>query len=86
MCVREEAETVHTECVAPYLLSIIEVLAENTSAGIEEMQQTLHTQIDSAFTHKNGGGTEETKEARETVFNFVRMISGEHNKVKSSTD
>ncbi|KAK2895753.1 protein Niban 1-like [Channa argus] len=65
-CICEEAEKVCSESVAPYLSSILEVLTENISAGIQGMQQTLHTQIDSAFTATNEG-TEETKKALSTL-------------------
>ncbi|KAK2843969.1 hypothetical protein Q5P01_010628 [Channa striata] len=61
-CVCDEAEKVCSECVAPYLSSILEALTENISAGIQGMQQTLHTQMDSAFTATNEG-LEETKKA-----------------------
>ncbi|XP_035026225.2 protein Niban 1 [Hippoglossus stenolepis] len=62
VCIREEAEKVYSESVAPYMSSILEVLTENISAGIHGMQHTLHTQMDSAFTHTKGG-TEDTKKA-----------------------
>ncbi|XP_060940598.1 protein Niban 1-like [Limanda limanda] len=62
VCIREEAEKVYSESVAPYMSSLLEVLTENISAGIHGMQHTLHTQMDSAFTHTNGG-TEDTKKA-----------------------
>ncbi|XP_070775445.1 protein Niban 1-like [Enoplosus armatus] len=65
-CIREEAEKVCGESVAPYMSSILEALAENISAGIRGMQHTLHVQMDSAFTHTRGG-TEETKEALSTL-------------------
>ncbi|XP_073347087.1 protein Niban 1-like [Pagrus major] len=65
-CICEEAEKVCSECVAPYMSSILEVLTENISAGIQGMQHTLHTQMDSAFTHTNGG-TPETKKALSTL-------------------
>ncbi|KAI3374475.1 hypothetical protein L3Q82_006300 [Scortum barcoo] len=61
-CVCEEAEKVCSESVAPYMSSILEALTENISTGIHEMQHTLRTQMDSAFTHANGG-TEETNKA-----------------------
>ncbi|XP_063742784.1 protein Niban 1-like isoform X2 [Eleginops maclovinus] len=59
-CICAEAEKVCGECVSPYMSSILEALTEHISAGIQGMQNTLHTQMDSAFTHTNGG-TEETK-------------------------
>ncbi|XP_062260162.1 protein Niban 1-like [Platichthys flesus] len=62
VCIHEEAEQVYSESVAPYMSSILEVLTENISEGIHGMQQTLHRQMDSAFTHTNGG-TEDTKKA-----------------------
>ncbi|XP_044074760.1 protein Niban 1-like [Siniperca chuatsi] len=65
-CICEEAEKVCSESVAPYMSSILEALTENISAGIQGMQHTLHTQMDSAFTHTNGG-TEETKKALSTL-------------------
>ncbi|XP_028284159.1 protein Niban-like isoform X2 [Parambassis ranga] len=61
-CICEEACKVCSECVAPYLSSILDALTENISAGILGMQETLHTQMDSTFSHTNGG-TEETKKA-----------------------
>ena len=69
VCIHEEAEKVYSESVAPYMPSILEVLTENISAGILGMQQTLHTQMDSAFTHTNGG-TEDTKKVRENLLFF----------------
>ncbi|XP_026169956.1 protein Niban 1-like [Mastacembelus armatus] len=60
VCICEEAEKVCSECISPYLSSILEVLTENISAGIQKMQQILHTQMDSTFRHTNGA-TEETK-------------------------
>nr|XP_046263698.1 protein Niban 1-like [Scatophagus argus] len=65
-CICEEAEKVCSESVAPYLSSVLEALTENISAGIQEMQRTLHTQMDSAFTHTNGG-TGETKKTLSTL-------------------
>ncbi|XP_040000691.1 protein Niban 1-like isoform X2 [Xiphias gladius] len=65
-CICEEAEKVYSESVAPYMSSILEVLTENLSAGIQGMQQTLRTQMDSVFTHTNGG-TEETEKALFTL-------------------
>ncbi|KAF1383280.1 hypothetical protein PFLUV_G00130220 [Perca fluviatilis] len=66
VCLCEEAEKVCSESVAPYISSILEALTENISAGIHGMQHTLHTQMDSAFTHTIGG-TEETKMALSTL-------------------
>ncbi|XP_049889643.1 protein Niban 1-like isoform X1 [Epinephelus moara] len=65
-CICEEAEKVCCESVAPYMSSILEALTENISAGIHGMQHMLHTQMNSAFTHTNGG-TEETKKALSTL-------------------
>ncbi|GLD73548.1 protein Niban-like protein, partial [Lates japonicus] len=65
-CICEEAETVYSESVAPYMSSILEALTENISAGIQGMQHTLHTQMDSAFTHTDGG-TGETNKALSTL-------------------
>ncbi|XP_033506986.2 protein Niban 1-like [Epinephelus lanceolatus] len=65
-CICKEAEKVCCESVAPYMFSILEALTENISAGIHGMQHTLHTQMNSAFTHTNGG-TEETKKALSTL-------------------
>lgn len=62
-CVCEEAEGVCAECVAPYISSVLEALAEKISAGFSEMQQTLRTQMDAVFAHKSGG-TEETKKVK----------------------
>lgn len=59
----EEAEAVCGQCVAPYLSSVLEALVENISAGFSDMQQTLRTQMDAAFTHTSGG-TEQTKEVK----------------------
>ncbi|XP_071346917.1 protein Niban 1-like [Trachinotus anak] len=61
-CICEEAENVYSESVAPYMSSILEVLTESISAGIQGMQHTLHTQMDSAFKSTNRG-SEETKKA-----------------------
>ncbi|XP_034744118.1 protein Niban 1-like isoform X2 [Etheostoma cragini] len=61
-CLCEDADKVCIESVAPYISSILEALTENISAGIQGMQHTLYTQMDSAFTHTIGG-TEETKMA-----------------------
>lgn len=57
VCVLEEAERVCSESVAPYMPSILEVLTENISAGIQRMQHALQTQMDSMHTN---GGTEDT--------------------------
>uniref|UniRef100_A0A3B4ULG3 Protein Niban-like n=1 Tax=Seriola dumerili TaxID=41447 RepID=A0A3B4ULG3_SERDU len=62
VCICEAAEKVYSDSVAPYLSSILEVLTENISVGIQGMQHTLHTQMDSAFKSTNGG-SEETKKA-----------------------
>lgn len=62
----EEAEKVGSESVVPYMSSILEALTENISAGIQQMQNILQTQMDSAFTHTNGG-TEETAKVRDSV-------------------
>lgn len=62
-CLCEEAEGVCAQCVAPYISSVLEALAEKISAGFSEMQQTLRTQMDAVLTHK-GGGTEETKKVK----------------------
>ncbi|KAK5918875.1 hypothetical protein CgunFtcFv8_022818 [Champsocephalus gunnari] len=59
-CICAEAEKVCGECVSPNIPSILEALTEHISAGVQGMQHTLHTQMDSAFTHTHGG-TEETK-------------------------
>uniref|UniRef100_A0A8C4D9H2 Niban 1/2/3 domain-containing protein n=1 Tax=Dicentrarchus labrax TaxID=13489 RepID=A0A8C4D9H2_DICLA len=66
VCICEEAEKVYDEAVAPYMTSILEALTENISAGIQGMQRTLQTQMDSAFTHTNGG-TEEMNKALSTL-------------------
>lgn len=63
-CVCEEADKVCGESVAPYISSVLEVLAENISAGFQEMQRTLRTQMDAGFTH-TAGGAEETKKVKE---------------------
>lgn len=60
-CICEEAEKVCSESVASYMSSILEALTENISAGIQEMKNTLHKQMDSAFTNTNGGTGETTK-------------------------
>ncbi|XP_070830593.1 protein Niban 1-like [Chaetodon trifascialis] len=65
-CIHEEAEKVCSESVAPYMSSILEALTENISTGIQGMQRSLHTQMDSAFTHTNGG-TGDTKKALSTL-------------------
>lgn len=62
-CICEEAEKVYSESISPYLASILEVLTENISAGIQGMQQTLHSQMDSALKSTNGGSVE-TKKVR----------------------
>lgn len=54
-----------SEFVAPYMSSILEALTENISAGILGMQRTLRAQMDSAFSHTNGG-REETEKVRAT--------------------
>ncbi|XP_068424938.1 protein Niban 1-like [Clinocottus analis] len=59
-CVREEAEKVCSESVAPYMSSILEALTENISVGIQGMKHTLLTQMD--FTHTDGR-TEEAEKA-----------------------
>uniref|UniRef100_A0A3B5AUZ0 Protein Niban-like n=1 Tax=Stegastes partitus TaxID=144197 RepID=A0A3B5AUZ0_9TELE len=61
-CISEEAEKACSESVAPYMSSILEALTENISSGIVGMRKTLHSQMDSAFSHTNGG-TEDTKKA-----------------------
>ncbi|XP_029380046.1 protein Niban-like [Echeneis naucrates] len=72
-CICEEAEKVYSEAIAPYMSSILEVLTENISAGIQGMRQTLHTQMDSAF-KATTGCSEETKKALLTL----RSISLDH--------
>lgn len=59
-CVCEEADIVCAQCVAPYISSVLEALAEKTSATYREMQQTLRTQMDAVFT-LDGGGVQETE-------------------------
>ncbi|KAG7525406.1 hypothetical protein JOB18_026479 [Solea senegalensis] len=82
VCICDEAEAVYSESVAPYLSSIFEVLAENISAGIQGMQHTLHTQMDSVFAHAKG--TEETNK----VLLTLRSISLEpcYRQVKNLTE
>ncbi|XP_058506458.1 protein Niban 1-like [Solea solea] len=82
VCICDEAEGLYSESVAPYLSSIFEVLAENISAGIQGMQHTLHTQMDSVFTHAKG--TEETNK----VLLTLRSISLEpcYRQVKNLTE
>ena len=62
-CICKEAEKVCNDSVAPYMSSILEALTENISVGIQEMQHTLRTQMDTAFTNTNEH-TEETKKVR----------------------
>ncbi|KAM3604156.1 uncharacterized protein V6R79_007140 [Siganus canaliculatus] len=69
-CISKEAEQVCSESVSPYITSILEALTDNISAGIQQMQRTLQTKIDSAFAHTNGG-TGETK----NVLSTLRSIS-----------
>lgn len=69
-CVCEEAEKECSESVAPYMSSIIEVLTDNLSAGIQAMQRTLHTQMDSIFT-QTPGETGEMKEVRDVCVHYV---------------
>uniref|UniRef100_A0A3P8SS36 Niban 1/2/3 domain-containing protein n=1 Tax=Amphiprion percula TaxID=161767 RepID=A0A3P8SS36_AMPPE len=61
-CICEEVVKVCSESVAPYMSSILEALTENISSGIIGMQQILHTEMDSAFSHTKEG-TEDTKKA-----------------------
>ncbi|XP_062284639.1 protein Niban 1-like isoform X2 [Scomber scombrus] len=65
-CICKEAEKVCNDSVAPYMSSILEALTENISVGIQEMQHTLRTQMDTAFTNTNER-TEETKKALSTL-------------------
>ncbi|XP_053185296.1 protein Niban 1-like [Scomber japonicus] len=65
-CICKEAEKVCNDSVAPYMSSILEALTENISVGIQEMQHTLRTQMDTAFTNTNEH-TEETKKALSTL-------------------
>ncbi|CAK6969418.1 protein Niban 1-like [Scomber scombrus] len=65
-CICKEAEKVCNDSVAPYMSSILEALTENISVGIQEMQHTLRTQMDAAFTNTNER-TEETKKALSTL-------------------
>ncbi|XP_065810497.1 protein Niban 1-like [Labrus bergylta] len=60
-CICEEAEKVFTDSVAPYMSTLLEALTENISAGIQEMQHTLHMQMDFAHKHINGGKEETNK-------------------------
>lgn len=69
-CVWEEAEKECSESVAPYMSSIIEVLTDNLSAGIQAMQRTLHTQMDSIFTQTHGE-TGEIKEVTDFCVHYV---------------
>lgn len=59
-CVCEEAASVCAQSVAPYISSILEALAEKINEAFSEMQCTLRTQMDAAFTPE-GGGAEEIK-------------------------
>ncbi|XP_037314466.2 protein Niban 1-like [Pungitius pungitius] len=54
-----EAESVCSESVAPFMSSILEVLTESISAGIQQMQLTLQTQMD--VIHTNGGAEDTNK-------------------------
>ncbi|KAL6104744.1 niban1 [Pungitius sinensis] len=58
-CVLGEAERVCSESVGPYMSSILEVLTESISAGIQQMQHTLQTQMD--VIHTNGGAEDTNK-------------------------
>lgn len=60
-----EAVAVCSDCVAPYLSSILEALTENISAGIHGMQQALQAQMAPALAQSNGG-TGEKKMVRDT--------------------
>lgn len=64
VCVHEEAEKVCGDSVAPYMPSILDVLTEHISEGIQGMQHTLRTQMDSALTQTTGGkaGVEKVRE------------------------
>ncbi|XP_015236363.1 PREDICTED: protein Niban-like [Cyprinodon variegatus] len=61
-CISEETEKVCSESVVPYLSSILEALNEHIGAGILGMQDTLQTQMNSAFSLTNGKA-EDTKKA-----------------------
>ncbi|XP_038127393.1 protein Niban 1-like [Cyprinodon tularosa] len=61
-CISEEIEKVCSESVVPYLSSILEALNEHIGAGILGMQNTLQTQMNSAFSLTNGKA-EDTKKA-----------------------
>ncbi|MEQ2290835.1 hypothetical protein AMECASPLE_007059, partial [Ameca splendens] len=53
-CICEEAEKVCSESVVPYISSILEALTEHIGPGILGMQDTLRTQMNSAFSLTNG--------------------------------
>ncbi|KAK5607078.1 hypothetical protein CRENBAI_008062 [Crenichthys baileyi] len=53
-CICEEAEKVCSESVVPYISSILEALTEHIGPGILGMQDTLRTQMKSAFSLTNG--------------------------------
>lgn len=66
-CVCEEAESVCAQCVAPYISSILEALAEKINAAYSEMQHTLRTQMDALFTLESGGAEETKKVTSQSV-------------------
>ncbi|KAM4727895.1 protein Niban 1-like [Anableps anableps] len=61
-CICEEAEKVCRESVVPYMSSILEALNEHIGAGILGMQDTLQTQMNTAFSLTNGK-VEDTEKA-----------------------
>uniref|UniRef100_G3PP92 Niban 1/2/3 domain-containing protein n=1 Tax=Gasterosteus aculeatus aculeatus TaxID=481459 RepID=G3PP92_GASAC len=81
VCVLEEAERVCSESVAPYMPSILEVLTENISAGIQRMQHALQTQMDSMHTN---GGTEDTNKALSPLHSI--SLDACHKQVENLTE
>ncbi|XP_029930738.1 protein Niban-like [Myripristis murdjan] len=61
------------ESVAPCLSSILEAVAECVSAGMQDMQCTLHIQMDTAFTHTHGD-----MEGLEKALSSLRFTSLDH--------
>ncbi|KAF7654530.1 hypothetical protein LDENG_00068550 [Lucifuga dentata] len=51
-CICSEANETCRKSITPYLSSILEMLTENIRAGIQEIQRTLHAQMDAASGEK----------------------------------
>ncbi|KAK7945370.1 hypothetical protein WMY93_001098 [Mugilogobius chulae] len=73
-CVREEAERVCSDFISPYMPSVLDALTENIGSALQEMRQTLQSQIDRALAER-GEGSQVTKKLLDSaVYTFELFL------------